>query len=88
MPSLILLVEELFLLGAVGMGSVVIILLPMLAVLVDWHALLLLSNLASGSPLTPSFRLFRLLFCSIPLKLALGFLVPSVLCLGGLRRCG
>ena len=90
-PSLVLLVEEAFLLGVVGMRSAAVILFAMSSVLVDWHALLLLSNLALGLPLGPSFGLLHLLFCGGPFKLALCLLLPLILGVGGrvrVRRCG
>ena len=85
-PSLVLLVKEAFILGVVGMRSAPAFLLAMSVVIVDWHALPLLSNLAFNSPLGPSLRLFHLLFFGGPLNLALGLLVPTILGVDGCVR--
>ena len=85
-PSIVPLVKEASLLGVVWMQSASAFLLAMSEVLVDWHALHLLSKLAFGSPLGPSLCLLHLLLRSGPLKLALGLLVPMILGVGGRVR--
>ena len=85
-PSLVLFIEKALLLGVVGMRRPALVPLAVAAILVDRQGLLLFADLALGPPLGASLRLLHLLLRGVPLVLALGTPVPTVLGIGGRVR--